>query len=724
MKRSLFVVLAVGAGCATHPVVARPVSTEAAAPTAAGLMPSPECLGARTVRAEAEALDRGGHETLALAKLDEANAACAAERASSAVLEAKLLAEAGKCAAVRALPSDAQGAKEARATCDAREAASTGTAETMRAKMREADTAERAKDWARAKTLYIAAWGELHPNPRAIESAARMAALAGDAAESRRLRDRALVEAEAAEHAVAELTDRVRVVHGSPRLDGTTLWLADRGNVVARDTSTGELRVLVAGHGSHTTLSPRGTIAVSESESAWNTPTTLAVWDVLTGDLLFRVSGVARYAVSPDDTRLLVHDFHASDVATQTARVFDVASGKVVAKFSGDWSSNVYGHVLFFAPGAEHAYFYAEGNDAGFRQWSSAKNAFTAVRLPSAQGVAAPSIDGRFVAFLERTEDGAPIHVRDMTTDKDVAQVTGHFHSVETLAVSPDGKTLATGSRNSLRLWDVASKKQLSKEDTEDQGGVTDSRDPTEFAFSSDGKTMVLAGRGLATAWDVATGAKKPLVSDQPPKKVLRVAPAPDGVAIVLEDEVRIVPRAGEPTTVCRGMTPLYHDIIGPTNVAFSSSGKSFACAMSDGWVHVFDTSTWKERAVVKRGPAAPAARPVDLVFSSDDKALTVVSDGGRTTYDAATGTLVERSPFKHAGVGLAPRHARFDDGGFAVRTWSGALALFDASGAFAHDVKLPFAASIDSLDAFSADGSTYAVAVGKTLHLVDLRDR
>ncbi|HEY1954613.1 MAG TPA: WD40 repeat domain-containing protein [Polyangiaceae bacterium] len=715
MKRSLLVLAVLEAACASPSATTTGTSATPRA-SAAPPAPSAACVAARATRSEATSLDTGGHATLALAKLDEANAACPAERATSATLEAKLLADNLKCSAVRALPADGPGVKDALAACVALEAASAGTALSMRAKMHEAHAAERAKDWARAKSLYLAAWGELHPNPRAIESAARMAALGGDAAESRRLRDRALLEAEASEHAVAELTERVRVVRGSPHLSGTTLVLADGGNVVERDLATGELRVLVAGPKADVTLlSPGGTIAVSRGNNYLSND--VSVWDALTGELLLKTSNVTDLAVSPDDTRLVVRLARGDKDTDDHARVFDLATGAVVSKLSGQWSN---GH-MFFAPDAAHLFIFGEQPDQGFHEWSIDKGAPTGLSLASTFGTAGVSADGRYVAYTEALSDGVPLHVRDLVARKDVAQWTGNFHSVTALAISPDGTSLATGSLSSLRLWDVAKKKQTFKDATGYASHGVASDDETQFGYSDDGKTMILAGRGLATTWDVATGTQKEVTTEQPAKKVLRVVPAPDGAAVILEDEVRIVPEHGEPRTVCRGLQTPYSGIIGPIAIAFSSSGKSFACAMSDGWVHVLDASTWKETTVVKRGAASTSARPVDLVFSPDDKTLTVVSNTGWIVYDASNAKVASRFSFKHPAVGLAPRHARFDDGSFAVRAWNGAIALFGKDGAFVRDVKLDFGAPIDVLDAFSSDGTAYAVAIGKALHVVDL---
>jgi DNA-binding beta-propeller fold protein YncE len=376
-----------------------------------------------------------------------------------------------------------------------------------------------------------------------------------------------------------------------------------------------------------------------------------------------------------------------------------------------------------FGPDASHVAFFND-DPPELRPYDLDKNAYTGVRLPMLAWASATSSDGHYLAYLETDGDGAPLHVRDLVANKDVSQWTGNFHSVEALAVSNDGKTVATGSYNSLRLWDVAQKKQLFKHETGSRlKGTTESRETDEYAFSDDGKTMVLAGDGVATAWDVATGTEKPLVVDATQENVLRVVPAPDGgVAIVAEGEVHVVPRTGEPRVVCKGMWQPYAPVIGPTHVAFSTSGKSFACVMSDGWAHVFDTSNWAERAVIKRGAASPLARPVDLVFSADEKKLTIVSNAGFIAYDAATGAELEREALRHPkALGFMARHARFDDGSIAVRLWNGSAAIFDETGAWKRDVKLVAGAPADALDAFASSGATYAVALGKTVHVVDL---
>ncbi|HEX7603061.1 MAG TPA: WD40 repeat domain-containing protein [Polyangiaceae bacterium] len=722
MRRPLLL-LALCTACGSRPAIT--TSKTLTSSSIAPVVVSPACVAAREVRAKAVELDLGGHEVLALAKIDEANGACPGERATSEALEAVLLANIGVCSRARALsPGGDAGATAKRVTtiCDALEAPPKGTEASMRAKTREAYAKERAKDFAGAKALYLEAWTELHPNPRALENAARMATLAGDAAESRRLRDRTLAEAEATEHAPALLTNRVRVVRGAPRLVGTTLLLAEDGKVVARDTQTGELRVLLDASGADMTLSPSGTLAIAAS-GANAFLHQVSVFDVLSGALLFKVDNVSTYAASPDDTLLAIHDMddRLSDHA-HLARIIDVATGQVKSSLSGKWNS-----LTSFSPDDSHVLLFGDDNDMVFRQWDTAKQAYVGgVRLRSTYGVGATSANGQFFAYVESPDEAGLLHVRDMVANKEIAVLNGRFTSVSALGISPDGKTVATGSYSSLRLWDVATKKQLFKDSTR-------GRDADSFAFSDDGKTMVLAGFARATAWDVATGAEKTLVADQSVRKVLHVAPAPDGVAVLLEDEAQIISASGEVHTACQAAQPSYLPIMAPTNVAFSASGKSMACSMADGWVRVIDTTTWTERAVIKKRPeslsleeAAEAARkriarPVDLVFSSDDKTLSVVSDTNIVTYDAQTAAETKRVAFKHPFAGLAPRHARFADGTIAIRLWNGSAAIFGADGTYQRDVKLLASAPIEALDEFAADGKTYVAALGKVLHVVDL---
>ena len=71
----------------------------------------------------------------------------------------------------------------------------------------------------------------------------------------------------------------------------------------------------------------------------------------------------------------------------------------------------------------------------------------------------------------------------------ELATFQGHSESVYSVMYSPDGKTLASGSRdNTIKLWDVATGKELVN-----FPGHTDSVSPV--VFSPDGKILVSGSR-------------------------------------------------------------------------------------------------------------------------------------------------------------------------------------------------------------------------------------
>jgi len=161
--------------------------------------------------------------------------------------------------------------------------------------------------------------------------------------------------------------------------------------------------------------------------------------------------------------------------------------------------------------------------------------------------------------------------------------LTGHSDWVNSLAFSPDGKTLASGSDDTtLILWDVASGKPIGQPLKEHTGAVT------SVAFSPDGKTLASASSdSTILLWDPSTGKMEEKLSGHT-KSVRALAFSPDGSTlasggsdgtIILWDVAK-----GEP--LGEHLSGRFSTVYG---LAFSPDGKTLASANNDGTVVLWD---------------------------------------------------------------------------------------------------------------------------------------
>ncbi len=126
------------------------------------------------------------------------------------------------------------------------------------------------------------------------------------------------------------------------------------------------------------------------------------------------------------------------------------------------------------------------------------------------------------------TTDGSALRICDVVTGRELGQRDGHTSSAGALAVSTDGRTLATGANYGVvLLWDLATGQQRRR--------LVGSEGRVSFlAFSPDGRTLYSASstnmQQLLLAWDTATGAERlRLVGNRPMAWVSAAALSPDG---------------------------------------------------------------------------------------------------------------------------------------------------------------------------------------------------
>jgi WD40 repeat protein len=225
----------------------------------------------------------------------------------------------------------------------------------------------------------------------------------------------------------------------------------------------------------------------------------LRVYDVGTGKETFRAAGESWGAwcvtFSPDGKRLAwvggVDRIHVWDVGARKPRPPLVAAK---TRF----------RCVAFAPDGRSV---VSGDKGGrVRLWDVKSGKERWRTEPQAYMILSVACSGKVVA----AGAGTAIHLLDAATGKDLFLGRGHSGPVDGLAFSPDGKRLATSAgwrqlavagQGMLRLWEVATGKELLPPLRTAFGFGW------PFTFSPDGKVVGFAGADDRPAfWDTATG--------------------------------------------------------------------------------------------------------------------------------------------------------------------------------------------------------------------------
>ncbi|HLO33844.1 MAG TPA: TIR domain-containing protein [Anaerolineales bacterium] len=212
----------------------------------------------------------------------------------------------------------------------------------------------------------------------------------------------------------------------------------------------------------------------------------------------------------------------------------------------------------------------------------------------------------------------------------------GHTDAARSLAFSPNGKILASGSDdNTIILWDVATRKPIA----EPLRGHTDF--VLSLAFSPDGKTLA-SGSWDSTVilWDVATGQKigQPLRGHAKGKNVNSVAFSPDGKMLAsASDDATII--LWDVATHQQLGKPLQANTGSVISATFSPDGKMLASGGWDNAIILWDLATRQPIG----GPLTGHYQPVNSVaFSPDGTLLASGSDDNYIIlWDVATHQLL-----------------------------------------------------------------------------------
>jgi RNA polymerase sigma factor (sigma-70 family) len=245
---------------------------------------------------------------------------------------------------------------------------------------------------------------------------------------------------------------------------------------------------------------------------------TVRLWDPDTGkerrQLLGHTDGVNSVALSADGKWL------ASGSADKTVRLWDVAAGKQVHRLKGH-DQGV--RVVAFSPNSQ--LLASGGPDPILRLW----------QVPAGKEVHRIDLGGTWGCWaLAFSSDGktllsggiwdSAVHFWDVSTGKERRRSEAPSSLLDSLAFSPDGKTVITATRNKpIYRWDAATGKERGQFSAKQHGFDA-------VAFSPDAKTLAVGGYLDATVrlWDLATG-KKQRTLGKHAERVGAVAFSPDG---------------------------------------------------------------------------------------------------------------------------------------------------------------------------------------------------
>ncbi len=211
----------------------------------------------------------------------------------------------------------------------------------------------------------------------------------------------------------------------------------------------------------------------------------------------------------------------------------------------------------------------------------------------------------------------------------DVGPETGAVPQADTgailsVALSPDGRHVLTGSTRGMNLWDVAARKEL-------RSFKSGAKDVVSVAFSPDGRFAISAVRhGGMTLWEVATG-----------------------------NEVRSFGGRND-------------DVM---SAAFSPNGRSVLSGTYGGEIKLWDAASGKQLREFRRHPEEVMA----VAFSPDGRlAISGDGDGDVKLWDAASGEELHSMK----GHSEQIRSAAFSpDSRLAVSaSWDGTVKVWDVS--------------------------------------------
>lgn len=369
------------------------------------------------------------------------------------------------------------------------------------------------------------------------------------------------------------------------------------------DVATGKLRTTLKDHSGDVyqlCFSPDGkTLASGDSNDTW-----VRLWEVETGKVrrFWRggVGYVACLAWSPDGKRLAT-----CASSNGIVHMVDVESGKSLGKMTTE--SQDFRGAAFHPDGKTLATASADGL---VRLW----DVETLKEKPAPPGHLREIVAVAFSADSTKLITGTPdftARIWDLKTGKEEvkAKWPGQYW-ISSVALSTDGQTLAVGGHKETQLFDAKTGKHVRS--LKGQEGVA-----WHAAISPDGKTLATGSNGGTIAWwDIATGKKK---SEEPFPGYgiigLRYRPGGELTADALKPNIlHRYSWEGKKDLLSVPMTKVLMK-----TPALSHDGRMMASVDKNGTIQLWETSTQQMRLAFASDQKEEI---ISLAFSPDGRRL------------------------------------------------------------------------------------------------------